>query len=122
MLEAIETINHRGPDHTGFWEDQSHGAALAHKRLSILDISERANQPLFNENQDIAVCFNGEIYNYLDLKAQLTKLGAVFHTTSDTEVISEGYAMWGKQVFEKLEGMFSIAIVAIFYSQSSQLV
>ena len=111
MLEAIETIHHRGPDHTGFWEDQSHGAALAHKRLSILDISERANQPLFNQNQDIAVCFNGEIYNYLDLKAQLTKLGAVFHTTSDTEVISEGYAIWGKQVFEKLEGMFSIAIV-----------
>ena len=111
LTDAIETIHHRGPDNTGVWTSEDGQIALAHKRLSILDLSERSNQPFQDEHNNLITIFNGEIYNYLALRDDLVLLGHSFSTTSDTEVISKGYAEWGSDIFCKLEGMFAIAII-----------
>jgi asparagine synthase (glutamine-hydrolysing) len=111
IIPAIETIHYRGPDHTGIWNSPCNKITLAHKRLSILDLSDKGNQPLLNQENDIAVVLNGEIYNYINLKKELLLLGAKFTSTSDTEVINAGYAEWGSELFSKLEGMFSLAII-----------
>jgi len=107
---AIETIHHRGPDNTGFWFSEDGKSCLAHKRLSIIDISDDANQPLLNPQSSIAIIFNGEIYNYQKLKQELINNNYTFNTNSDTEVILVGYEAWGQNLFTKLEGMFAIAI------------
>ena len=111
LTDAIETIHHRGPDNTGVWISENGHAALAHKRLSILDLSERSNQPFQDALNHLITVFNGEIYNYLALRDDLVLLGHSFSTNSDTEVISKGYAEWGSDIFCKLEGMFAIAII-----------
>ena len=113
ITSAIETIHHRGPDYTGFWESPIQDCAFAHKRLSILDLSDSGNQPFLNPEKNIVVVFNGEIYNYLILKEELLALGYHFHSSSDTEVINLGFSAWGAKLFSKLEGMFSIAILDI---------
>jgi len=111
LTDAIETIHHRGPDNTGVWISEDGHAALAHKRLSILDLSERSNQPFQDALNHLVTVFNGEIYNYLALRDDLILLGHSFSTNSDTEVISKGFAEWGSDIFCKLEGMFAIAII-----------
>ena len=105
---AIEFLNHRGPD--------SHGseiydyAALGHTRLSIIDLSDGASQPMLSEDENFAISFNGEIYNYKELKEKFKLKGAHFKTQSDTEVILRGFELMGDGIFELLNGMFSIAI------------
>ena len=111
LTDAIETIHHRGPDNTGLWISEDGHTALAHKRLSILDLSERSNQPFEDDLNHLITVFNGEIYNYLELRDDLVLLGHSFSTSSDTEVISKGFAEWGSDIFCKLEGMFAIAII-----------
>jgi asparagine synthase (glutamine-hydrolysing) len=111
LTDAIETIHHRGPDNTGLWISEDGHTALAHKRLSILDLSERSNQPFEDALNHLITVFNGEIYNYLALRDDLVLLGHSFSTNSDTEVISKGFAEWGSDIFCKLEGMFAIAII-----------
>jgi asparagine synthase (glutamine-hydrolysing) len=111
LTDAIETIHHRGPDNTGLWISEDGHTALAHKRLSILDLSERSNQPFEDDLNHLITVFNGEIYNYLALRDDLVMLGHSFSTNSDTEVISKGFAEWGSDIFCKLEGMFAIAII-----------
>jgi len=111
LKNAIDSIHYRGPDHTGFWISKDNHIALAHKRLSILDLADRSNQPYTEKNTNFVIIFNGEIYNYLSLKEQLSSLGYLFETSSDTEVIYKGYSEWGTKVFSKLQGMFSIAII-----------
>ena len=81
---AIDSIHYRGPDHTGFWSSKDSNLAVAHKRLSILDLSDRSNQPFNDKNAKFTIVFNGEIYNYLDLKDDLLLLGHSFETSSDT--------------------------------------
>lgn len=102
-----QKIVHRGPDGEGYFCDDF--IALAHKRLSIIDLSTGA-QPMFNEDKSLVIVFNGEIYNYLELKAQLKDKGYNFQNKSDTEVILYGYQEWGKDVVNHLRGMFAFAI------------
>jgi len=98
---------HRGPDGEGFFIADN--IALAHKRLAILDISDKGSQPMSSHDGDWVISFNGCIYNYLELKQELKSKGHSFVSTSDTEVISEGLAAYGPSFFERLNGMFAVA-------------
>lgn len=104
----IGVIRYRGPDAQGLHVGP--GLALAHARLSIIDTSEAANQPMHDASGDVALVFNGEIYNFAALRAELTARGHSFRTNSDTEVILEGYRAWGPDVAKRLSGMFAIAL------------
>jgi len=103
---------HRGPDADGTWEqtERGLGAMFAHRRLSILDLSPLGRQPMRNEATGDVLCFNGEIYNYRELRAGLAGLGARFRSQGDTEVILAGYARWGEGVLSRLRGMFAFAL------------
>lgn len=98
-------IEHRGPDAEGFFIED--GIALGHRRLSIIDLSSGANQPLFDHSNRYVIVFNGEIYNYQDVKSELDYN---WSSNSDTEVILAAYIKWGKACLEKLNGMFAFAI------------
>lgn len=102
---ALDFQRHRGPDGEGTWDGPN--VALAHSRLSILDL-EGGHQPM--ENLRFVVVFNGEIYNYKDLKIELIAKGFSFRSNSDTEVVLMGFEAWGTQLFSKLRGMFAIGI------------
>jgi len=106
VQDKLKSIEYRGPDNTGVTKVNE--ITLGHLRLSILDLEERSNQPFSYENMHIT--FNGEIYNFLDLKSELIALGYSFKTTSDTEVLLIGYKVWGKEILQKLNGMFAFSI------------
>lgn len=101
------SIAHRGPDDDGYYF--SAGLGLGFRRLSIIDL-EGGHQPMSDEMQSVWVAFNGEIYNFPELRVELEKLGHVFRTRSDTEVIVHGYKQWGTRVLDRLNGMFGLAI------------
>jgi asparagine synthase (glutamine-hydrolysing) len=98
----------RGPDGDGFWYGR--GVGLGHRRLRVIDLSEAARQPMGNEDGAIQVVFNGEIYNFADLRAELLGHGHIFKSKSDTEVIVHGYEVWGDAVIDRLDGMFALAL------------
>jgi len=98
---------HRGPDHEGIWSDGPLG--LGHRRLSIIDL-HTGNQPISNEDGSVWVVFNGEIYNFRELRRDLESRGHVFKTTSDTEVLIHGYEEWDKEMMGRLNGMFAFAL------------
>ena len=102
-----DTIVHRGPDDEGYYINGSVG--LGFRRLSILDLAG-GHQPMSDPDQSVWVVFNGEIYNFPELKRELECYGHVFRTTCDTEVIVNGYKQWGDEVFDRLNGMFGLAI------------
>src|SRR5271165_2002991 len=102
-----DTLWHRGPDDAGYHFEPSVG--LGHRRLSIIDLST-GQQPLSNEDDSIWVVFNGEIYNYVELRAWLESKGHVFRTKSDTEVIVHLYEEVGEECFSQLRGMFAVAL------------
>lgn len=102
-----DRIAYRGPDAEGFFLDDN--AALGHRRLAIIDLST-GNQPIYNEEKDIAIVFNGEIYNYVELREELKNKNHKFITSSDTEVLVHGYEEWGHELTKKLRGMFAFAI------------
>ncbi|MEH1738793.1 asparagine synthase (glutamine-hydrolyzing) [Fusobacterium varium] len=106
------TINYRGPDSEGIYFEETDGKkiGLAHKRLAIMDLSPLGHQPMFSEDKNIIVIFNGEIYNFQEIKEDLEKKGYKFRSTSDTEVIVKGYEEYGIEIIEKLNGMFAIAL------------
>lgn len=106
LVDALDLIRHRGPDAGGAWRDA--GVVLGHRRLSIIDLDPRAGQPMMRG--DLAVAFNGEIYNYRSLKTELAELGYAFETTSDTEVLLAAWRQWGRACLSRLEGMFAFAI------------
>ncbi len=108
LLEMSSTLIHRGPDGEGVWVRGNVG--LAHRRLAIIDLREDANQPMSNEDGSVWVTFNGEIYNYQDLRASLESLGHIFRTNSDTETIVHAYEEYGRNCVDKLHGMFAFAI------------
>ena len=87
----LSKIIHRGPDNTGSWVSDDNLVSLGHTRLSILDLSSNNNQPFQDKDSKICITFNGEIYNYLDLRDQLIKLGHKFKTNGDTEVLLKSY-------------------------------
>lgn len=103
-----DIIAHRGPD--GFGHKLFNNIAIGHRRLSIIDLAA-GHQPMCSADEKIWITFNGEIYNYLELKTELQKLGVVFKTNSDTEVIIYAYQKWGNNCLQKLRGMFAFAIV-----------
>lgn len=102
----LETIQFRGPDHLGIHKQDD--LVFGHLRLSILDLNVRAHQPMSFE--DLVIVFNGEIYNFNDLRNELEGLGYTFDTTGDTEVLLKGYKQWGADLTGKLNGMFAFAI------------
>ena len=102
-----DTIKHRGPDDEGFYEDDK--ISLAFRRLSIIDLSN-GHQPMFNEDSSMVILFNGEIYNYQELKEDLMAKGHVFANNSDTETILHGYEEYGQEITKKLRGMFAFVI------------
>lgn len=112
-------IVHRGPDGEGYFlgGDLSLTVTLGHRRLSIIDLDEGA-QPIYNEDKSCVIVFNGEIYNYKELKSELVNSGHLFSTNSDTEVIIHGYEQWGESVVKKLRGMFAFVI----YDKEKQLI
>ncbi len=110
LLRTREHMARRGPDGTGEWCSANQRLRLAHRRLSIIDIGERADQPLVSADQRFVIVFNGEIYNYQQLRAQLIAQGASFKTESDTEVIVELFRRNGPAAFAQLRGMFALAI------------
>jgi asparagine synthase (glutamine-hydrolysing) len=107
---GIKTLSHRGPDNTGWWVSDDNVVGMAHSRLSIIDLSSRSNQPMIEETVGLIISFNGEIYNYLELRSELTSIGYTFSTDSDTEIILKGYLHWGTDFFKMLQGMFAISI------------
>ena len=107
IRRMAQTIFHRGPDDDGYFFDGSLG--LGFRRLSIIDLAG-GHQPMADAEKSIWIVFNGEIYNYKELRAELEALGHVFQTSSDTEVIIYGYKQWGLDVFNHLNGMFGVAI------------
>lgn len=107
---ALAALRHRGPDARGQWHSADGRAALGHARLAILDLDARANQPLTCPRTGNVLIFNGEIYNYRDLRAELVKAGWVFRTTSDAEVLLAAYGEWGEGCLPRLNGMFAFAV------------
>src|ERR1043166_6410631 len=102
-----DSLLHRGPDADGFYFEP--GLGLGHRRLSIIDLST-GDQPLYNEDGSVLVMFNGEIYNYRELIPELTALGHVFKTRSDTEAIVHAWEEWGEDCVSRFRGMFAFAL------------
>lgn len=108
LKNMVHTIHHRGPDSQGYFEDQEHQVFLGHARLSIIDISDNGKQPMSYGN--FTIVFNGEIYNYREIKKELSSLGHSFKTNSDTEVILHSFKEWGTACVCRFVGMFAFAI------------
>jgi len=110
LKQASLLMKHRGPNADGFYFNEDDTVGLAHRRLSILDLSTAANQPMFSADGRYCIVFNGEIYNFKELQLQLADKGASLKTTSDTEVILELFIQEGTQCFAQMNGMFALAI------------
>lgn len=115
LKRMTDTLSHRGPDGSGFFVEGNVG--LGHRRLSIIDLTT-GDQPQYSDDGKIAIVFNGEIYNYIELRKELESLGHSFRTTSDTEVIIHGYRQWGHNCQNKFNGMWAFAL---WDSQNQQL-
>ena len=110
LIKSLEKqIYHRGPDSGGYLTKEN--VTLIFRRLSIIDLSKFSNQPMRSNKHNISLVFNGEIYNYLQLKQELISKGYLFKSKGDAEVILNGYLEWGDKISEKLEGMFAFAIL-----------
>ena len=108
VLESMmNRIIHRGPDSAGKFVNED--VALGFRRLSIIDLAE-GDQPMFNEDKSLVLTFNGEIYNFKDLRAELVEAGHKFANNSDSEVLIHGYEEWGEELVKRLRGMFAFVI------------
>ena len=110
LLATRESMRARGPDGSGSWWSVDRRCGLGHRRLSIVDLSDRASQPMTSEDRRFVVVFNGEIYNYPEVRGELEADGARFRTTSDTEALLHLYARYGADMVHRLRGMFAFAI------------
>ena len=108
LTAAATAIAHRGPDDEGIYVDGP--AGLAHRRLSIIDLSTAGRGPMPNEDQTVWLTYNGEIYNYRELREQLVAHGHVFRSRTDSEVVVHGWEEWGHRLLERLNGIFAFAI------------
>lgn len=106
--KMMDRIKHRGPDSDGKYVDEQ--IAMGFRRLSIIDLSDQGSQPIFNEDKSLVLTFNGEIYNYKDLREELVAFGHKFYTQTDSEVLIHGYEQWGEDMLDKLRGMFAFVI------------
>jgi asparagine synthase (glutamine-hydrolysing) len=114
IIQMNERLNHRGPDGSGIWQSESNHVYLGHKRLSIIDISENAQQPMLSIDHRYIIIFNGEIYNYRELREECIKLGSQFFSSSDTEVILESYRHWGEKCLSYFRGMWAFILFDIY--------
>ncbi|MFZ2003737.1 MAG: asparagine synthase (glutamine-hydrolyzing) [Stellaceae bacterium] len=108
LWAMTETVRHRGPDDQEIWTDGL--AGLVQARLAIIDLSSAANQPIASQDGSVWLTFNGEIYNFAEIRADLEKLGYVFRSRGDAEVIANGWHAWGPRVFDRMRGMFALAL------------
>lgn len=110
---GITALRHRGPDHqeSRLFKVAGREVWLGHTRLSIIDLDSEANQPMCSDDERYALIFNGEIYNYIELRDELCALGVIFHTQSDTEVLLKSWAVWGESCLDKLDGMFAFVVL-----------
>jgi asparagine synthase (glutamine-hydrolysing) len=110
VLERMtDRISHRGPDGEGYYTDGPVG--LGHRRLAIIDLSPAGHQPMANESGDLVITYNGEIYNFQELRVELEALGYHFHSRTDTEVVLHAYNEWGESCVDRFNGMFAFAIL-----------
>ncbi len=114
IAQTVEKMSaamaHGGPDGSGFWAKPDQHLAFGHRRLALIDLSAAGNQPMQNRKQSLCICFNGEIYNYKEIRKELKAKGYSFATESDTEVILTAFEAYGTAAFEKLNGMFAFAL------------
>lgn len=110
IRDMADIIKHRGPDSDGYYVDNN--IALGFRRLSIIDL-DKGSQPIFNEDKDKVIVFNGEIYNYKEIREELKSKGHKFSTNTDTEVILHGYEEYKEDILNKLRGMFAFVIYDI---------
>jgi asparagine synthase (glutamine-hydrolysing) len=108
LRRMTDVIAHRGPDGEGHYIDGACG--LGHRRLAIIDLSPAGHQPMMTADTRYVITYNGEIYNFQELRVELESLGWGFHSRTDTEVLLKGYAQWGTRVLDKLNGMFAFAV------------
>ncbi|NMD01619.1 MAG: asparagine synthetase B, partial [Bacteroidales bacterium] len=108
--KMLAVLSHRGKDNQTVVLRQDGKIGMGHVRLSLIDLSEQANQPMCNENETIWLTFNGEIYNFIEIRNELIQLGHIFKSRSDAEVIIHGYEQWGTDVLQRLNGMFAFVI------------
>ena len=110
LTRMRDTLRHRGPDDAGVWSSFDGRVAFAHRRLAVIDLSPGGHQPMTDEKGDLCIVFNGEIYNYREVRQELEQTGHRFRTASDTEVILTAYRVWGVDCLERLNGMFAFGL------------
>jgi asparagine synthase (glutamine-hydrolysing) len=110
LSASTKALHHRGPDGAGEWWSDDGKVGLAHTRLAIIDLSPAGHQPMHDESGQITVVFNGEIYNFRELRMELQEFGHRFRSNSDTEVLINGYLQWGREFVSHLNGMFAFAL------------
>src|SRR6266849_7579442 len=108
LKRMTDLLTHRGPDGEGYFTEGPLG--LGHRRLAIIDLSPAGHQPMTNDRGDIVITYNGEIYNFLQLRAELETLGYKFQSKTDTEVVIHAYEEWGEACVDRFNGMFAFAI------------
>lgn len=111
---VTDLMHRRGPDDDGYWNDDN--VTLVFKRLAILDLNPTAHQPMLSQDQSYAITFNGELYNYRELKRELQQYGITFRSTGDTEVVLYSLIVWGRQALSRFNGMFALA----FYDRNKK--
>ncbi len=111
--EMSGALRHRGPDQDGVFASPERGVYLGHRRLSIIDLSDRGRQPMTSSCGRFVVVYNGELYNHVELRRSLIERGCSFRSASDTEVLLHAYGQWGKQCLQHLNGMFALALYDI---------
>jgi len=110
FISFTDSLTHRGPDSSDYYFDNDLGLALGHRRLSILDLSEAGSQPMRYMDTPYVICYNGEVYNYIELRTELKNLGYKFKTGTDTEVVLAAFIEWGKACQSKFNGMWAFMI------------
>ena len=111
MIKSMaDTLYHRGPDDSGVYVDEKNNIGFGHRRLSILDLTSQGHQPMLNGDESLCITYNGEVYNFIEIKRELMDKGYEFKSNSDTEVILKAYQEWGIESINKYRGMFAFAI------------
>jgi asparagine synthase (glutamine-hydrolysing) len=110
LPNGVSSLAHRGPDDSGFFFDERVGIGLGHRRLSVIDLSEAGRQPMSSEDGKVQIIYNGEVYNFREIRETLERSGHRFKSASDTEVILKAYLQWGIECLQRFVGMFSLAI------------
>ena len=110
LVKAVSCLVHRGPDDEGFFYSEEAGVGLGHRRLSIIDLSTAGHQPMSNKDGKVQIIFNGEIYNFKEIRDILKGYGHSFHSNTDTEVVLKSYLQWGIDCLRRFIGMFALAL------------